>query len=1114
MEHRTFTKPQKFLPYLRFSRGTSILFLLLMISSGLWAQDRVITGTVTSADDEMPIPGANIIVKGTTRGTVTNVEGNYSINVPEDAQTLTFSFIGMETKDVNINGQSTINIALASGVAQLSEVVVTAIGIEREKKALGYAVTEVEGEVLQQRSEPDAVRALSGKVPGVNISGSGGGVGSATNITIRGNSSLLNNNQPLFVVDGVPFDNSVTRSNNDFQQGNPMSNRAFDLDPNMIESISVLKGASAAALYGSRAANGVIVITTKAGKTGSKKGLEVSYNGSFSFEEVAMIPEVQTEFAQGSIQGSSYFIYNGGFFGTWGTPYSVLNEQIKEGTVLVPHPLQNKYGNPASPLYAGDQYPEILGDLDEVVPHPDNWKNFWDRGTLMEHAIQISSGGEKVSLTAGVSRTDNTGIIPHSTLDRTSINFGGRTTLENGLFINGNVNYVQTNQRTAQQGAELYAGDAAGSSLISMLYLLSPTYDLTNFPYVNRRTGGNIWYRNGYDNPYWVAEFAPIKSAVDRSFGKLQLGYDLFDWLTVSYQMGFNAYTDRRSSLVPVGSENIPAGEYQIDDIYRREWDGVFLISMDKNLGEDFNLQVQLGHNANERLFEQTTILGNGIIDGSITNIVNTSSQVMQRDIVRKRRFQGVFANVSLSYQDFAYLNVAARNDWSSTLPSGENSYFYPSVSGSFVASEYFDLPTAISFAKLRAGVAMVGNEADPYLTQTPFILNDSDNSYRGLQFPFTNPSGTYNIANAKKSLGNPILKPEFTTEYEVGAELSFLANRIGLDVTYYNRQSTDQIAQIDVARSTGYLSKVTNIGRVDNYGWEIGLDLTPVQLENGLTWNIYSAFTRNRNIVKDLGDLDRVVMGGSSDLAIVHVPGRPFGQILGSAWLRWSEENGLGDPEGEILVNRINGKPIEDPELQVIGNPNPDFLLGITNTLRWKGIEFMFLLDYLQGGDMYSLSANLMQSRGALGNQTDRATRLGPGILGTTEGPIFDESGEPIPNNVIVTANDWYFDGGWAAGGANYVNVYDRTTIRLREVSLSYSFPQSLLEKTFFGTARVTLSGRNLWYNAPNFPKELNFDPEVSGLGAGDTGGSAQGFDLMGIPTTKRYGVNLSLTF
>ncbi len=1091
-------------------KGIGIFVLTLLLSAQVWAQDRSISGQITSEEDGSTLPGVNVIVKGTTQGTVTDIDGNYRISVPENAETLSFSFIGLEAKDVDINGRSTVNVQMASDTRQLSEVVVTAIGIEREKKALGYSVSEVEGGALQQISEPDPVRALQGKVAGVNITGAGGGVGAATGITIRGSSSLTGNNQPLFVVDGVPFDNSVTRTQDDFRQGNPFANRAFDIDPNTIESMTVLKGASAAALYGSRAANGVIVITTKAGSKKSQKGLEVSYSGSFSVEEVAMDPDYQGVFTQGATFGSNNFVYNGGFFGTWGPPYSVVNQEIADGERTVPHPLRSKYGNPNNPtLYAGDQYPGILENLDEVVPHTDNFRNFWEQGWLMEHSVQVNAGGEKARLTAGISRTDNEGIIPFSELDRTNINFGGNATLDNGLFISGSINYVETNQRTAQQGAQLITGSAAGSSIIGMLYLLSPTYNLTDFPNINNRTGGSIYYRNGYDNPYWVAENAPINSTVNRAFGTASVGYEFTDWLTVSYKLGFNSYTDRRSSLLPAGGEIIPPGQYITDDIYREELDGNLLITIDKDINDDFGVRALLGHNANQRIFEQQTVIGNGIIDASISNIINTSAQVMSRDYVEQQRFQGVFGDLQFRYRDFFYLNVVARNDWSSTLPQGENSYFYPGASLSFVFSEALQMPSFIDFGKFRAGITRVGNEAAPYRTQNVFRIN---NPYSTLEFPLTNPNGTFNMATAADLQRNPTLRPEFTTEYELGAELQLLDNRIGLDVTYYNRQSTDLIVEVDVPTSTGFSQSIQNIGRVDNYGWEIGLDLTPIRLDNGLTWNIYSAFTHNRNEVIDIGDLEQILVGGFQSLGIVHAPGQPFGQLLGT--------NVARDVDGEILVNPVSGKPFQEADVQVIGDPNPDFLLGVTNTVSWKGIRLSVLIDYQHGGDMYSYTADQMQSRGVLGSQTDRVPRMGPGVLGQPDAssptgfsPMLDESGNKIANNVTIPANDWYFFDGWAAGGADWVSVYDRTTIRIREVVLGYTLPTALLEKTPFGSARIAFSGRNLWYKAPNFPEALDFDPEVSGLGAA-ANNSYPGFDFMGVPTTRRFGVNLNVTF
>ncbi len=1106
-------------------RANLLSFLLAFVVSisTSFAQERTISGRVVD-EDGGGLPGVNVILKGTTTGTTTDIDGNYKLNVPGDAGTLVFSFIGLSPQEIAIGARSSIDVTMSSDVKQLSEVVVTAIGIEREKKALGYAVSDVSGDALKQRAEPDPIRALTGKVPGVNIIGAGGGVGQATNITIRGSSSLTGNNQPLFVVDGVPFDNSTTRTNDDFRQGNPQSNRAFDIDPNNIETMTVLKGASAAALYGSRAANGVIVITTKAAARGEKKGLEVTFNTSYNIEQNAMNLDKQGEWTQGATFGSNNFVWNNGFFGTWGPRYEWVNEMIDQGFPTdgilgntlggvqgIRHPLFNKYGsNPSSPLYAGDQYPEILEFIDRAYPDVDNFNNFWQDGSVLENSVQVTSGGENTSLTAGVSRTHNEGIIPFSEITRTSMNFGGRAQLANGLFINGAITYVNTEQRSAQQGAEIGgAGAAAGSSIIGMLYLMSPTYDLTNNPYVNNRTGGSIYYRNGFDNPYWVAEFAPILSDVNRYFGNATVGYEVFDWLTVTYKFGFNAYTDRRSSLVPAGGENIPAGEYSVDDIFREELDGNLLVTLEKDLSADLNFRALVGHNANQRSLEQTTIVGNGIIARGIDRITNTSSQLMRRDRQETQRFQGVFADLSLSYRDWAFLNVVGRNDWSSTLPEDNRSFFYPGVSASVVLSEAVSLPTVINFAKVRAGVTRVGNEAAPYQTQTPFLINDQ---YTNLQFPFTTSRGTFNIGNQEQTLGSPTLKPEFTTEYEVGVEVTLLNNKIGLDATYYNRQSTDQIIEVTVPSSTGYREAVTNIGRVDNFGWEIGLDLTPVELSNGFKWNIYTAFTRNRNEVIDIGDAEQINVGGFSagGRSIVHVPGLPFGQILGTDVQRDEET-------GEVLVNPLSGKPFETNELRVIGDPNPDYTVGVTNSFSWKGISLSVLIDYVHGGDIFSVTADQTFSRGILNHplNTDRVPRLGGGFLGDGQGnALVDENNQKIVNNVLLPANDWVFFDGWAAGGADWASVYDATTIRLREVSLSYNFPSAILDKTPFGSARVSFSGRNLWYDAVNFPDALDFDPEVSGLGGGDTTGAFRGFDFMGIPSTRRYGVNLSVTF
>ncbi|MEM6841649.1 MAG: TonB-dependent receptor, partial [Bacteroidota bacterium] len=427
-----------------------------------------------------------------------------------------------------------------------------------------------------------------------------------------------------------------------------------------------------------------------------------------------------------------------------------------------------------------------------------------------------------------------------------------------------------------------------------------------------------------------------------------------------------------------------------------------------------------------------------------------------------------------------------------------------------------FNLPNFFSYLKVRGGVSRVGNEATPYLTQNTFVINDNV-GFQNLnaQFPFTNGNGSFNGVNANRRQANPELSPEFTTEYEAGTEMRFLDGRIGLDFTYYDRRSTDQIVAIDVPNSTGFGTRVTNLGEVQNYGVEIGLDLTPVNLPNGFRWNIYTAFTRNRNEVLDLGDLEQVVVDGFAELSIVHRPGFPAGQILSQDWLRYDEETGEVGNVGVPLVNANSGKALENPDLQIIGDPNPDFLVGVTNTISFKGITITALIDYQHGGDMYSHSADQMLSRGVLNDElvTDRTPVIAAtGFIGTQSGPTLDENGNLQPTNVIIPRNDFVFFDGWAAGGVDWHSVYDRTTIRLREVTLGYTLPASLLDKLPFGSASITFSGRNLWYNAPNFPDALNMDPEVSGLGVQD--GPSQGLELMGVPTTRRIGVNISLTF
>jgi TonB-linked SusC/RagA family outer membrane protein len=1078
-----------------------VLALTLLLPFFALAQQRAVHGKVTDTAEKSALPGTTVTVKGSTIGTVTDAQGTYQINVPEKNATLVFSSVGFQSKEIVVGAQQVIDVVLVADTKQLSEVVVTAAGIKRDKNALGYSVSTLDANQLAQKSEPDALRALSGKVAGVNIQGSGGAAGGATNITIRGNSSLGNNNQPLFVVDGVPFDNSSFSSSDGSVGGSTITNRAFDLDPNNILTMTVLKGAAAAALYGSRAANGAIIVTTKAGKRQNKKGLEITYNTGYSTETVAGLPDYQTSYGQGT-----NFDYRSGVFGSWGPPYQGITSLIPT-RATIPHPLttNNRYPSTVFPeFYQADGITPIQ------IPYQsysqDNARKFFRTGSVFENALSVSTGSEKGNFTAGLSRTANQGVVRENQITRTAVNIGGNAQLDNKFYLSGALNYVNTDQVSPQ----VTAANGSGSSIMDILMFVPTSYDLTGFPNTNPLNGNNVYDRVGTDNPYWSVLNSPTLSKVDRYYGNVVLGFDPLPWLNVQNTVGFNAYTDRRTVVNGKGGDYFPNGNVTTDNIYRQELDNTLLITATKPINDNIGLKVIVGNNVNQRLTERQVVFGDGIIFRGINSLNNTSVTIPRvlpnnrNDF--KQRFFAFFTDISLDYKNFAFLNLVARNDVSSTLPASNRSYLYGGASASLIFTEAFKLPKNIlSFGKFRAGYTRVGNEATPYQTQTVYIANPVLGAGASGTGTIASPFAGQSTLTESDLLANSLLKPEFITELELGTELQFFNNRIGLDITYYNKISTSQIFTVNAVPSSGYTQKVINLGKSSNEGIEIGLSATPVKALNGLTWTLSSAFTMNRNIVRDIGNLTELPYGGFSDLGSVHIAGQPYGQIRGSTYAK--------DDEGNILVNPNTGKPILSGKTAAIGNPNPDFILGITNSLSYKGITLSALFDWKKGGDMYSFTAYELLSRGVTKDTEEReAILVGPGVLGdvNTLKPILDGEGKKIPNNIGIAVADYYFTGGFGPGGAAEVNVFDATVFRLREVSLGYQLPKKWLDKTPFGSAYLSLSGRNLWYLAPNFPKHLNFDPEVSSLGAGNS----QGFDFIGIPTTRRLGVNLRFSF
>ncbi len=1087
------------------------MLLVCSLCATAWAQERTITGRVTASEDGTPIPGSSVVVKGTNRGVNTGSDGFFTITVPDASSRLVFSFVGAQSQEVEVGNRSKIDIELKNDSKQLGEVVVTALGIQREKRALSYAVTSVKGDLLQQRSEPDPLRALSGKVPGVNIISGGGAPGQGTKINIRGSNSFTGTTQPLFIVDGIPFDNSSNAAGSSYSDNSVVSNRAYDIDPNNIENMTILKGAAASALYGSRAANGVIVITTKSGSKSARKGLEVTYNGSYSTEKISTIPDYQNSYTQGSNQQ-----YNGGFIGNWGTAFPAEVDRINaalgfnrysknivdgypEGTI--PHPI---VGVPYTAARYTSVFPELLDAKGSPIAVPlqayDIIGGFFKQGSVIENGINISSTGDKTSLNAGVSRTTNQGIIPSSNTKRTSLNFGGNATLLNKLNIAGNVNYVNTQQQSPQSGASYFTDYSSGSSgsIYDRLFYLPRNYNLNGYPFENPVDGSNVFYR-ALDNPLWIAKYNLYTSNVNRAFGNLTLTYDVAPWLNLTARGGVNTYNETRRNGIRPGGTSFPLGRASRSEINNTETDLTFLATASKDITERFSARLLVGFNANERKGGNAVLTGEQVIDPNILNVGSTLTQ-SARENNFKRRIYGIFGELSLSYNNYAFITASVRNDHSSTLPVANRSYYYPALSTSFVFTDAFNMPKNIlNFGKIRANYAKVGRDADPYNINTVYNL---DRAYVN-----ATPNS---IAVLPSTLNNASLRPEFTTEYEVGAELQFFNNRINLDLAYFNRQSTDLIVPRRVPASTGFFNEFINAGQIDNKGIEIALNLVPVRLANGFEWNSTFAFTRIRSLVVDAGPSNEIFLGGSglSSLGTMHRVGSPFGMIYGTV-------NAKSD-DGRLLINPNSGLPFAAPQSQLLGNPLADFTLGWTNSFSFKGFNLSALLDYRQGGKIFSATAASLQLRGQLKDSEEReGMRVIPGILGdpATYKPLLDEAGKEIKNTIPMTAFQYHFSNGFGAYGQDEVNVYDATVFRLREVTLGYAVPKAFLTKytKFFGSLRVSLSGRNLWFVAPNMLKGLNFDPEVL---SSFPDSNIQGFDLGAAPSTRRFGVNLTASF
>ena len=1026
---------------------------LLFIAVALHAQQTV-TGTVLDAATSEPLIGATVLVEGTTNGTITDANGSFSLSGVSPGAYLLFSYVGYLDQRIEYVGQEEVTAMLSMDTEELEEVMVTAIGIKSEKKALGYAAQEVKGDDISTVQQSNIVNALGSKVAGINVTSSSGTPGASSDITIRGRSSLrADGNSPLFVIDGVPIDNSYEGS-----YVYDYANRAIDLNSDDIESVSVLKGAAAAALYGIRAANGAIIITTKSGQGTDR--MNVTFKMSVGYDQVNKLPEKQYTYSQGA-DG----LFSANSRSSWGALIDTLRY---DGATDNP---KDKNGN-----IVGMSDPSATN---QEVNRYNNIQDFFETALTNNLYLSMSNGNDRSNFFFSVGRLDQTGIVPLTDFKRTSMKLSGDTHLTDKLRISGSTTYTNSATNHAQRGSNL-------SAVMVGLMRNTPTFDLTNgsddpandpeaymYPDGTQRN-----YYDQYDNPYWSVNKNRARSGVNRIIGNIQLNYEISPWLSALYRAGLDYYTETRNSFFDNNSSDTPNGYVTLSTYNFTGVNSDFLLTANKDITDDLNLTASVGHNYFTKGTYTNSQRGVSLVLPNFYNISNTAV-TSGGDYTTGYEIVGVFYDVRLSYRKMLYLNTTGRNDWSSTLAPGKNSFFYPSANVSFIFTELMDLDRNrfFNYGKLRVSWAQVGNDAPIY------SLQDYYSSIQG------GVNGQTTFAT-QRTIGNNDLAPETTISSEIGMDLRFFQNRIGLDIAYYTSQSIGQIVEVPVAYSSGFDRIIQNAGVLTNKGIEAQLFLTPVE-RGGIVWDMMFNFTRNRNLVEELPEgvpLLEFETTGVSSTRSVAIEGEPYGVIYGTQFLR-NENN-------EILVGD-NGYPLIDVVAGVVGDPNHDYTLGISNTFSYKGLSLYALVDIKQGGMVYNGTKNVMKYLGTAKETENRdEDYIFPGINVNTG----------LPNDVIVKRDFKYYSAQGTLAGLSEAAIEDGSYIRLREVNLSYALPGSLLDQTFIKGLNLGVSGRNLWLKTAY----SGIDPETNLSGTSNS----LGRDYFNMPNTRGFTFNLQVTF
>jgi len=1055
---------------------TLILALLLMAGlQGVFAQTRVISGTVTSQEDQQPIPGVTVVVPGTTIGTNTGLDGKYVLAVPTKYTSITFSYVGMKTKEVPIGTSTTLDLVMENDVMNMDEVVVTAIGIPRESKALSYSVQEVGSDEIMKASRTDAVNALQGKISDVQVINSAGVAGGATYVQIRGVQSINLNNQPLYIIDGIPISGSESGGIYGVD-GVATSNRNIDISPDDIESMNVLKGGAATALYGLRAASGAIVITTKKGKSSPGKKISVNFNTYIQFDKVSMLPKLQNEYTQGHWTGDSAnsATWFSGDRLTWGPKVSGMS-LTKDPSVWNTW----KDFDPAGSLVPNSSSLPKLGAAQTYNPY-----DFFQTGVTTNNSISLSGGTDVSTFYFSFSDNQSKGVVPNNKFRRNTFKITGDTKLGEKVKLSGSANYMITGGDRIQQGSNT-------SGVMLGLLRTPSTFDNAAGYLLPTEQNGTIQrsYRHGrgYDNPYFTANKNKYSDQVNRLIGNVQIDYYALKWLSVTYRLGVDWWGRKWNDQMSMFSSTAyPDGWNRDGQEISKDLNSDLMINIDKDFAKDFNFKLLLGQNMTQQYYKGLQASANGMVIPEYYNLNNgtTISAFTTTSQVRRAAFYG---DLQLSYKSMLYLSLTGRNDWTTTLPQGKNSFFYPSVGLGWIFTELPGLKgnKVLPYGKIRVSYAIVAKDAPPYSTityyNTPGVL---DGWTTGLSFPW-NGNNAFALSN---NLGNNQLKPEKTKTFEIGTDLKFWQNRIGFSYTFFNNKGQDLILSVPIAATTGFSSTVMNAASMTTYGHEVTLDVIPIKSKNW-KWDIIINWSQIKNNVDALAPgINNVFLGGFEGSEIDAFAGQPYRTIYGYDWVR--------DAKGNMVIGD-DGYPIMKDNMTALGNVDPKWTAGVGTNLSWKDLSLYLLLDIKYGGKMWNGTRGAMDYFGT-----------SQGTASRDEWYTFSGVNSKGQVNNIPVKRDYYWmtqnvGSGFTGPMVDYVE--NSGWVRLRTVSLSYNFTK-LLKKTFIKGLSVYFTGTNLWI----LTKYQGIDPETNLLGASN----AQGIDYFNMPGTKSYTVGLNLAF